>query len=274
MYKKDEQAKAKKNLIITSILIYGIILIVFFSYKHNKINDVTVLKYGRTDNYILNRPEIGISKNDDKNQYAGQYTPWTVKTNGGKKVAYLTFDDGPSLNTKKILNILNKNNIKATFFLIGKNAEKHPDLVKDEFYCGEVIGNHTYSHQLNYKEGTESFINDLNKCDEVLKSILGKSYNSKLIRFPGGSFGPKLEPFRASVTSAGYRFIDWNDAIGDANGYNLPVKTLLSNLKKYTTQNTVVILMHDAGAKTTTAEALPQIIEYLKSKGYSFDTLE
>ena len=63
------------------------------------------------------------------------------------------------------------------------------------------------------------------------------------------------------------------DEIGDADGYNLPVPILLNNLKKYTSGDTVVILMHDAGAKTTTVQALPQIIQYLISKGYNFNTL-
>ena len=209
-----------------------------------------------------------------KNQLGGNYTPWTVKRNDGTKIAYLTFDDGPSVNTKKILNILNQNNIKASFFLIGKNAEEHRNLVREELADGDVVGNHTYSHQLNYKEEPAIFVNDINKCEEVLKSILGPSYKLKLVRFPGGSFGPKLVPFRDAVAKAGYKFIDWNDEIGDANGSNMSVPTLLKNLKKYTLQKTVVILMHDAGAKKTTVQALPQIIQYLKSKGYSFDTLK
>ena len=134
------------------------------------------------------------------------------------------------------MQILNQNNIKASFFLIGKNAENHKELVRKELTDGEVVGNHTYSHQLNYKEGPTIFVNDINKCEKVLKSILGPSYKLKLVRFPGGSFGPKLVPFRKAVAKAGYRFIDWNDEIGDADGYNLPVPTLLNNLKKYTLQ--------------------------------------
>ena len=221
----------------------------------------------------MDKRESTIPKITHENQSGGQYTPWTDKRTDGTKIAYLTFDDGPSVNTEKILQILNSNNIKASFFLIGKNAENNTNLVKEEVADGEVVGNHTYSHQLNYKEGPAIFVNDINKCQDILKSILGPSYKLKLVRFPGGSFGPKIVPFRDAVTKAGYRFIDWNDEIGDADGYDLPIPILLNNLKKYTVENTVVILMHDAGAKTTTVQALPQIIQYLKSKGYSFDTL-
>lgn len=221
--------------------------------------------------------KVGLDKinSEDAKVSTGEYKPWMIKRNDGKKIAYLTFDDGPSINnTPKVLDILKQNNINATFFLIGKNAEANKDLVKREIEEGNVVGNHTYSHQLNYKEGPENFVQDLDKCDQVIKSILGDNYNLKLVRFPGGSFGPRLAPFRDAATKAGYHYVNWNDLTGDAEHNNVPVDSLLSEVKKYTNGDTVVILMHDAAAKTTTVQALPQVIEYLKLKGYSFDTLK
>jgi peptidoglycan/xylan/chitin deacetylase (PgdA/CDA1 family) len=269
----NRQQKLKKKIIIGLLLAMCIgTLFILLSKKQA----VKTLKHKQQqrNNYKMNKRESIIPKNTNENESGGQYTPWTDKRTDGTKIAYLTFDDGPSVNTEKILQILNQNNIKASFFLIGKNAEKYSNLVREEVSDGEVVGNHTYSHQLNYRESPATFVNDINKCQDILMSILGPSYNLKLVRFPGGSFGPKLVPFRDAVTKAGYRFIDWNDETGDADGYDLPVPILLNNLKKYTTQNTVVILMHDAGAKATTVQALPQVIQYLKSKGYSFDTLQ
>ncbi len=275
---KNKREKRKKRIIK---LIIGLLLLVcggtafiILNRVNNKKEIVKTLKPKHSNTSIMNKRESIIPKSSNENQSGGQYTPWTDKRNDGTKIAYLTFDDGPSVNTDKILKILNENNVKASFFLIGKNAENNSNLVKEEIADGEVVGNHTYSHQLNYKEGPDVFVNDINKCQDILKSILGPSYTLRLVRFPGGSFGPKIVPFRNAVTKAGYRFIDWNDEIGDADGYDLPVPILLNNLKKYTVENTVVILMHDAGAKTTTVQALPQIIQYLKSKGYSFDTLQ
>ncbi|MBV7275474.1 polysaccharide deacetylase family protein [Clostridium thailandense] len=194
----------------------------------------------------------------------------------GKKVAYLTFDDGPSANnTPKILDILKSNNIKATFFVIGQCAEQNSELLKRENEEGHTIGNHTYSHNMKYVYSSpDNFINDLEKGDKVIKSIIGSDYNLKLIRFPGGSFGTKLAPYREASIKAGYHYVDWNDLTGDAEHNNVPVNSLLNELKKYTTQEHVVILMHDAPAKTTTVQALPQVIEYLKSKGYTFETLK
>ncbi|KHD36715.1 polysaccharide deacetylase [Clostridium acetobutylicum] len=207
----------------------------------------------------------------------GYLEPWKLQKNNPKKTAYLTFDDGPSPNTTKILDILNANKIKATFFILGKNAEMHPDLVKLEYKYGNSIGNHTYSHNIRYNESTDEFLADVNRCDSILKSILGDKYTPKLLRFPGGSGMPRetrLAPFRQAVTNAGYRYLDWNDETGDAEYRLAPVPTLMSNLEHNTgNQHTVVVLMHDAAAKTTSVDALPQVIQYLKNLGYTFDKI-
>jgi peptidoglycan/xylan/chitin deacetylase (PgdA/CDA1 family) len=173
------------------------------------------------------------------------------------------------------LDILKQNNIKATFFVIGQCAKQNPDILRRELAEGHVIGNHTYSHNMKYIYSNPSvFISDLDKGDKVIKSIIGDDYNLKLIRFPGGSFGQRLAPFREAAVNDGYHYVDWNDLNGDAEHNNVPVSSLINEVKKYTTQEHVVVLMHDAPAKTTTVQALPQIIEYLKSKGYTFETLK
>lgn len=210
----------------------------------------------------------------------GKVAPWDIKRSDGKKIAYLTFDDGPSVNTTSILQILDQNKIKANFFIIGSNAEKYPNLVKKESDDGQVVGNHTYSHQLNYREGPNGFVQDVNRCDKILKSILGQKYTSELVRFPGGSFDDKrhpgrLAPFRDSITKAGYRYIDWNDETNDSQSFDPTVPYLLNQLKRNTQgKNVVVVLMHDAGAKKNTVKALQQVIDYLRSQGFIFDTVK
>ncbi|OFI06759.1 peptidoglycan-N-acetylglucosamine deacetylase [Clostridium acetireducens DSM 10703] len=193
-----------------------------------------------------------------------------------EKVAYLTFDDGPSRNlTPKILDILKENDVKATFFVIGYMAEENKDLLIREKNEGHSIANHTYSH--NYKKiysSPEAFLQDLQKGNDVLKNILGEDYNSKLIRFPGGSFGNRLNPFKEAAKNNGYSFVDWNALNGDAEAPLVSVEKLMQNLRTSTEgQKQVVILMHDAPAKTTTVQALPEAIQYLKSQGYTFKTL-
>ncbi|NMM62931.1 polysaccharide deacetylase [Clostridium sp. P21] len=280
---KDHEEVTKKSKIIRrNRIIAGVCAVAVLGTAFFAVNKIANKRKSAIVNAANAANEKKESENKTKNQVskeeksvpAGAYKPWSAKRTDGKKVAYLTFDDGPSPNTTKILEILNKNNIKATFFLIGQNAERNPELVKKEIAAGNVVGNHTYSHQLNYKEGPQKFVEDLDRGNAAIKSVIGDKYDSKLIRFPGGSFGNRLAPFRDAVTKAGYHYVDWNDETGDAEHSNVPVEALLSNLKKYTNSDTVVILMHDAGAKVTSVQALPQVIDYLKSKGYTFDTLK
>lgn len=281
--KKNKQRK-RRNAIITAVSL--LILFTFGFYLggriSNKKNVVVSASNSATTNTekdqqkknaedVMNKRESNII-NNIKNG-SGDFDPYKAD---GKKIAYLTFDDGPSTNnTPKILDILKKNNIKATFFVIGENAEKNSELIKREVAEGHVVGNHTYSHNMKYiYADTNNLINDLDKGDKVLKSIIGNEYNLKLIRFPGGSFGTRLAPYREAVKKAGYHYVDWNDLNGDAERSNVPVSALMDELEKYTAEDHVVILMHDAPAKVTTEQALPQAIEFLKSKGYTFETLK
>ncbi|MCR3758280.1 polysaccharide deacetylase family protein [Clostridium felsineum] len=278
---KKKQNKQKKLLIIRAAVICSIAVIcwtaffIFGTYYHKK---SAVAANPAQKKTALAKVKKHNKQKDKQAKLAsivpGDLKPWDVKRTDNKKVAYLTFDDGPSNNTKKILSILDANQIKATFFIIGQNAERYPDLVKQEAEDGQSIGNHTYSHNISYRESTDQFVADVNHCDTVLKSILGDNYTPKLVRFPGGSFGNRLKPFRDAITSAGYRFLDWNDMNGDAEHPYVSTQMLIQNVKRYTgNQQTIVVLMHDAPAKTTTVDALPEIIQYLKGLGYSFDKI-
>lgn len=276
--KKNKQRK-RRNAVIT-----GVSLLILFTFgfylggtisqkKNVVVSAANTEKDGQKKSAedVMNKRESNVT-NSNKSE-GDNFDPYKAD---GKKVAYLTFDDGPSINnTPKILDILKQNNIKATFFVIGQNAEKNGELIKREVAEGHVVGNHTYSHNMKYiYSDANNFINDLDKNDKLLKSIIGDDYNLKLVRFPGGSFGQKLAPYRDAVKKAGYHYVDWNDLNGDAEHNNVPVNALMDELQKYTTQDHVVILMHDAPAKITTEEALPQAIEFLKSKGYTFETLK
>ncbi|WP_026884174.1 polysaccharide deacetylase family protein [Clostridium akagii] len=264
------------HVIIFASLIIVVILTSIFILNNKTQNNNTIKKSYKTTHKksSMNKRE-SIVPNKNVKMVVGEVAPWNIKRTDGTKMAYLTFDDGPSINTTSILQILDQNKIKANFFIIGSNAERYPDLVKKESDDGEIIGNHTYSHQLNYKEGPENFVKDLDKCDGILKSILGKKYNSELVRFPGGSFGTRLSPFRDAATKAGYRYIDWNDETNDSESFDPSAPYLLNQLTKNTEgKNVVVVLMHDAGAKKNTVLALPQVITYLRSQGFSFDTIK
>lgn len=189
------------------------------------------------------------------------------------KVAYLTFDDGPSPDiTPKILAALDKYNIKATFFVIGTSILKNKPLLKLEHDKGHVICNHTYSHNPDYLyTSADNFLSDIVKNENLLKSVL-PGYKSKLIRFPGGS---KYRPYaiKKAVLANGYHYADWDCLSRDAEGVTDP-KELLHNVKVSAgNKNNLIVLMHDSQGKSYTAEALPSIIEYLKSRGYVFRQL-
>ncbi|MFL0195164.1 polysaccharide deacetylase family protein [Clostridium sp. WILCCON 0269] len=273
---RSSKKKKKNILIIVSAFLFlflvGLIALEKpFSAKSYKIkpNTVKATKIGAIKN-----GQIKLQANTNTNNTnLSEFNPYK---SDGRKVVYLTFDDGPSANnTPKILSILKQYNVKATFFLIGKNAEKNRELVKEEVTEGNVVGNHTYSHNMNYiYSDPKVFMSDVDKCQEILKSILGNNYNLKLVRFPGGSFGKKLEPFREEAKRNGYQYVDWNDLTGDAEYNRVPVSHLIEEVERYSNHDHLVVLMHDAAEKVTTVQALPQVIEYFKAQGYSFDTLK
>ncbi|WP_298846543.1 polysaccharide deacetylase family protein [Clostridium sp.] len=208
------------------------------------------------------------------------------------KIAFLTFDDGPSTTvTPKILDILKKNNVKATFFLVGENIEENErskELVKREFNEGNAIGNHTYSHNRNNillpnnEINVPIFMNDVKKNNDVLKNVLGQAFSTRILRVPGGYMSreyyndPNLPEFDAKLKEKNIISIDWNVEIKDASGkYNKSAAELFSILKQEVgTKSKVIILMHDTYGKIQTAKALPQIIEYLKDQGYEFRTIK
>ena len=190
-----------------------------------------------------------------------------------KKVIYLTFDDGPTPhNTERILEILRKNNIKATFFVIGHNADMYKKIVDE----GHAIALHTYSH--NYKEvyaSEDAFFKDLYKIRDAVKEKTG--VDAKVTRFPGGSSNaivkkPILRNIIDRLNDEGFVYQDWNCDSTDAAGNKRPVDVLLKNATSCNATK-INLLMHDSAAKTTTVDALQSIIDYYRNKGYDFEEL-
>lgn len=194
-----------------------------------------------------------------------------------EKVVYLTFDDGPIPSlTSQVLDILAAEEIKATFFVLGSNAERYPDMIRRQYEEGHGIGNHTYSHVFKHIYANPSnFVDELTHTREILRSILGEDKDLRLIRFPGGSFGSKHAPYRHAANESGFFYIDWNSLNGDAESAKVqPVENLVGRFKETVKDYTsLVVLMHDAPNKQTTIDALPEIINYLKINGYRFELL-
>ncbi len=197
------------------------------------------------------------------------------------KIAYLTFDDGPSSNTLPILDILDKYNIKATFFVNGHEGLEH--LYKEIANRGHVIANHTFSHDYaTVYSSVENFKEDVNKLNNFIESVTGTA-PAKILRFPGGSnnqvswsYSGKgfMSELVKEMSKEGYTYFDWNIDSKDANAYrqkkDIIINSVLSDTKYVQKAN---VLMHDLAPKTTTVEALPEVIEGLISQGFIFDPL-
>lgn len=231
------------------------------------------------ENIDTNNKEEEIKEEKDKNEEFIDKINNIYNGEEGKRV-FLTFDDGPSeAVTPKVLDILDKYDIKATFFVLGCNAKSHPDIVKRAYESGHYIANHGYSHKYSkiYKD-TNAVLEEYNKTEEAIRTAIGNSeYSSNLFRFPGGSYGGPYENIkkkaRKELNKQGIAYLDWSALTYDAEGADNE-KEVLANLKE--TMNgwdNVVILMHDAPDKEITYKTLEAVIEYLQDKGYAFENI-
>lgn len=187
-----------------------------------------------------------------------------------EKCIYLTFDDGPSDRvTPKILDVLNEEDVKATFFIVGKNAMLRKYLIRREYEEGHCVAVHSFSHV--YKEiysSPQALMADINACNDVIEEITGE--RSRVYRFPGGSFTVSAEMI-AEVRRNGFNYIDWNASTCDAELYHPTAADLIKAAKDTPANRShIILLSHDTTDKTVTAQALKEIIRYYKSKGYEF----
>lgn len=187
----------------------------------------------------------------------------TENRNEGIKRVYLTFDDGPSPNTDKILDILKEYDVKATFFVVGK--ENYTDQYKRIVDEGHTLAMHSYSHV--YKDiysSLDAYKQDLGELRTFLYELTGVECN--IVRFPGGSSNTiskvDMHTLIDYLDSENMVYFDWNVSSGDASrtyrSANQIASNVLGNIDKY---NNAVVLMHDAAEKNSTVDALPTIIE-------------
>ncbi len=196
------------------------------------------------------------------------------------KVIYLTFDDGPSSNTPKVLDILREENVKATFFVTGHH-KNFVHLIKREFEEGHTIGAHTFSHKYEIYTSQETYFNDLERLQKVIEKYTGSRTN--LIRLPGGSSNtihlrysndPNfMNNLCKELRHRGYQYIDWNLSAKDASSGYIHTSTIVEKACRGN-KKSICLLMHDSFGKETTVEALPTIIQHYKQEGYRFGTLD
>lgn len=294
----------RKNVIITilsvAVVVLTVLLVVFALHlKEIKANDADIMnsfsniqnELSQKNNEISEQNSIHESEKEELNrkisdlnrqislkraQSAAAALPNPSPESGGKTI-YLTFDDGPSPNTPRIISILNSYGIKATFFV--KNTS-YNDYMKDIVNNGNVIALHSYTH--DYKtiySSDEAFYQDLQNISDLV--YLQTGVRSNIMRFPGGgsnTVSKKYSPgimtrLTQGVAERGYVYYDWNCSSGDAMKNTVPKETIVASCKKVPSASNVIVLLHDTGAKNTTVEALPEIIEYYLSCGYTFSTI-
>ena len=196
------------------------------------------------------------------------------------KRVFLTFDDGPSSNTNQILDILNEKGIKATFFVLGSNVEKKPEVIRRMYDEGHFIANHGYSHVYEaIYQSPQTVLDEYNKCNQLVRDVIGEQeYNSHLFRFPGGLVGGKYADIKNQANELLLQnniiHVDWNALNGDSETTSPTIEYEMQRIQETVgDKQSVVILMHDAQAKKVTVEALPGIIDYLKGQGYEFKNI-
>ncbi|MGN0642750.1 MAG: polysaccharide deacetylase family protein [Huintestinicola sp.] len=190
------------------------------------------------------------------------------------KIAYLTFDDGPSKYTEQILDILDDNDIKATFFITGWCIDGKEDILADIAARGHTIGVHSYSHDYDeiYADVT-SFLDDYNKVYNRIYDVTG--VKPWAFRFPGGSYNnfnkTTADSIIAEMNRRGFTYYDWNAATADASNSS-DYYSCMEYLENSLYSDHSVVLMHDSLELTT--EYLQDAIDYIRSEGYTFETIE
>lgn len=179
-----------------------------------------------------------------------------------KKVIYLTFDDGPTEElTHWILKTLDEFGVKATFFCIGNNAEKYPEIVDEIRQNGHSVGIHGYEHRRGlYKEG-EAFFSDIEKSKNIIKS--------NLFRPPHGNITPSQAK---KLKNLGYNVVLWDVITRDYNP-SLSEEKVLDIAKKYTRNGSIVVFHDSRKAFKNMKYAFPKAVKYWLDNGYTFETL-
>lgn len=286
----------KKRLRVDRILIIMMPLIVLLCiysgkqcaiyYNSAKYAEDVEYKFNEFERIKNEEQERQIKQEEEKRQKAAQLLGPEQLQNAKniyeseEKRVFLTFDDGPSESvTPFILDLLQQENIKATFFVLGDRAIVNAELVKREYDEGHYVANHGKTHVYSQiYSSAESVLDEYNYTNQLIRdAIENQEYNCKFFRFPGGSAGGFYSQIKNEAVDLleqnGIASIDWNSLSRDAEGAKTIEDLVQNTIMTVGEKQSVVILMHDASNKILTYEALPQIIQYLRDNGYSFKTM-
>ena len=202
--------------------------------------------------------------------------PWEGERIDGGKVCCLTFDDGPSPNTDRVLEVLGRYGIKATFFVVGKTGQQDQERMRSIVAAGHTIAMHSWSH--DYKSvyaSVDAFLEEFHRLYQWIYEVTG--VYPQVFRFPGGSINGYdrgvYQEIIAEMTRRGFVYFDWNASAQDATVYPRPAWDISADCLKGIGRELVVVLAHDSAARSTTVDALPAIIEGYQNAGYTLAAL-
>ena len=287
---QDQQSKLKNKrwYIIGGVIALVAVLCVvagacFLAPKHDNKVDVKQVANNVQQNHTSGNSSNETKHDDNKNKQESQdnkpVDPIKPYVDDGKKVVYLSFDDGPSENTKKIMDIMDRYGVKGSFFVTG-NGQPYNHYIKEAFDHGHTIGLHTFTHR--YQEvysSDQAYFADLKRIDDMVYSLIGQ--HSYMVRLPGGSSNTVSRRYSPGIMTRitkemqrrGYQYIDWNCDFGDASANRVPAAAIIKQATSCHA-NKIVMLAHDTAVKTTTVDALPKVIEYYKAQGYAFAPMD
>lgn len=187
-------------------------------------------------------------------------------------MVYLTFDDGPIPEvTPLLLDVLDRYGVKATFFCVGENVARYPDLARDIVRRGHAIGNHTYHHLRGWRTPLHDYVTDVQQADDVLHRILGDSWQpTGLMRPPHGRMtGRQKRCLRRTHT-----IVLWDVLTHDHNAKAYTPERILRIVKRFTRNGSVLVFHDSIKSQPSMLQALPQVIEWLLAQGYQLATLK
>lgn len=278
------------------LIIFGIFLIYELFWNESTVSedkmanmtydiDESIMLMAKLENNLESQKKEHLHDNYDENLdysslYPDLYTVYNVPDymEKGKKIAYLTFDDGPSSNTFEILDILDEKNVTATFFVVGSAITKEgEDALRRMANEGHTIGIHSYSHICNQIYcSVERFLDDYNMVYQQIYEITGKRAN--IYRFPWGSNNGYTKGIKDilldEMKRRGFACYDWNVDSNDSVG-RPTLYSIRHNIEKdLAAHDYPIILMHDSGINKLTVKILPEIIDMIRDRGFEFDTLD
>lgn len=275
-YRKKRVKRIKKVIVTTCVmlLLLPLALSIFLFYKVNRLEnmvDTLLAQNGIEMQGSTASPDVVQAQGKEDAASGGAVTDEKPETEKAKKV-YLTFDDGPSKETKKVLDVLKKKNVKATFYVIGREDDFSKSMYNRIVKEGHTLGMHSYSHI--YKElygSLEGFQKDFQKISDMLFDVTG--IRSAYYRFPGGSANSlitfPIKEYASFLSEQGVTYQDWNVIAANGTTDNVTqkemVQSIMDGVARY---DTSIVLLYDSADKKMTAKSLGAIIDNLQAEGY------